>query len=148
MEFFDKLSNTITAASKDGLNKAKEIKDTAKLTLDIKEREGAIQRMYRELGKAYYQNHKEDPTPEYDQIFAIKAAFEEIGELKANIDEIRGIKRCVSCGAVVTQDAKFCASCGAKVEEEIVECEVVDDVADEAEVFEEEEVETEEVTEE
>lgn len=135
MAFFDKLSNTISAAGKDGLNKAKELKDTAKISMDIKEREGAIQRMYRELGKAYYQDHKDDANAEYDQILAIKAAFEEIGELKANKDEIRGIKRCPECGNPVSQEANFCASCGAKceTEPEFVECEVVEEEASAAE---------------
>lgn len=133
MAFFDKLSNTISAAGKDGLNRAKELKDTAKITMDIKEREGAIQKMYRELGKAYFQDHKDDETAEYDQVLAIKAAFEEIGELKASKDEIRGIKRCKECGNPVSQEAKFCANCGAKceAEPEFVECEVVDDVTEE-----------------
>lgn len=142
MALFNKISNTISAAGKDGLNKAKEFKDTAKITVDIKEREGAIQRMYRELGKAYYHDHKDDKAPAYDQVFAIKAAFEEIGELKANKDEIRGIKRCSCCGNIVSQEAKFCANCGAKCEEEVVECEVVDDdveeSAEDVEVVEEE----------
>lgn len=133
MAFFDKLSNTISAAGKDGLNRAKELKDTAKITMDIKEREGAIQKMYRELGKAYFQDHKDDETAEYDQVLAIKAAFEEIGELKASKDEIRGIKRCKECGNPVSQEAKFCANCGAKceTEPEFVECEVVDDASEE-----------------
>lgn len=140
MAFFDKLSNTISAAGKDGLNKAKELKDTAKISMDIKEREGAIQRMYRELGKAYYQDHKDDENAEYDQILAIKAAFEEIGELKANKDEIRGIKRCPECGNPVSQEAKFCASCGAKceTEPEFVECEVVEEEAVQEEAAEDE----------
>ena len=118
MEFFDKLTNTLSAAGKDGLNKAKELKDTAKLTMDIKEREGAIQKYYRELGKAYYQDHRGDLSPEYTQVSEIRAAFEEIGELKAVKDEIRGIKRCKSCGNSVAPDAKYCSNCGEKCETE------------------------------
>ncbi len=128
MDFFSKLGNTISAAGKDGLGKAKELKDTAKISVDIKEREGAIQKMYRELGKAYYHEHKNDTECEYaDRLEAIKATFEEIGELKAMKDEIRGIKRCPSCGQPVAAKAKFCENCGAKCEEEAVECEVVED---------------------
>ena len=129
MEFFEKLSNTISAAGKDGLNKAKELKDTAKLTMDIKEREGAIQKYYRELGKAYYQDHKMDVAPEYEQMAAIKAAFEEIGELKAAKDEIRGIKRCPSCGSTISPVAKYCANCGEKceTEPEYYDCEVLEE---------------------
>lgn len=118
MAFLDKLTNTLSAAGKDGLNKAKELKDTAKLSMDIKEREGAIQKYYRELGKAYYQDHKGDLSPEYEQVSEIRAAFEEIGELKATKDDVRGIKRCSSCGSVVTPGAKFCPNCGEKCETE------------------------------
>ena len=94
MAFFDKLGNTISAAGKTGLSKAKEIKDTAKITLDIQEREGAIRKLYQDLGQAYYHAHKDDENPEYEQVEEIKAAFEEIGELKAAKDGIRGIRRC------------------------------------------------------
>ena len=127
MAFFDKLGNTISAAGKDGINKAREWKDTAKISVDIKEREGAIQKMYRELGKAYYRDHKDDVAPDYEQIAAIKAAFEEIGELKANKDEIRGIRRCPECGQIMSREANFCSNCGAKCEAaETVDGEVVD----------------------
>ena len=143
MAFFDKLGNTISAAGKDGISKAREWADTAKISVDIKEREGAIQKMYRELGKAYYHDHKEDEAPAYDQIAAIRAAFEEIGELKANKDEIRGIRRCPECGQMIARDANFCSNCGAKCEKtEKVEGEVVDSSeADGAEEVESEVVE-------
>ena len=52
MAFFDKLGNTISAAGKTGLSKAKEIKDTARIALDIQEREGAIRKLYQDLGQA------------------------------------------------------------------------------------------------
>ncbi|MCD8230484.1 MAG: zinc ribbon domain-containing protein [Clostridiales bacterium] len=128
MDFFNRIGNTISAAGKDGIGKAKEWRDTAKITVDIKEREGAIQKMYRELGKAYYHDHKNDSDSEYsDRLVAIKAAFEEIGELKASKDDIRGIKRCPNCGQPVDPNAKFCGNCGTNCEEETVDCDVVED---------------------
>ena len=129
MAFFDKLGNTISAAGKTGLNKAKEIKDAAKIALDIQEREGAIRKLYQELGQAYYHDHRDDENQEYPQLEEIKAAFEEIGELKAAKDGIRGIRRCPECGSAIADDANFCSSCGAKcekTEEEVYEGEVVD----------------------
>lgn len=129
MAFFDKLGNTISAAGKTGLSKAKEIKDTARIALDIQEREGAIRKLYQDLGQAYYHAHKDDEASEYTQIDEIKAAFEEIGELKAAKDGIRGIRRCPECGAAIADDANFCSSCGAKCEKpepEVYEGEVVD----------------------
>ncbi|MCC8030029.1 MAG: zinc ribbon domain-containing protein [Lachnospiraceae bacterium] len=132
MDFFNKLGSSISSAGKDGLNKAKEMKDSAKISLDIKDRENTIQKMYRELGKTYYQDHKDDISPEYgDRIAAIKAAFEEIGELKSNLDDVRGIHRCPHCGKAISPEAKFCPSCGEKCEE-VVECEVVEDETEES----------------
>lgn len=128
MDFIKGLGNTISSASRDGLSKAKEMRDSAKISFDIRERENAIRRMYRDLGKAYYQDHKDDISSEYrDRITAISAAFEEIGELKASLDEVRGIRRCPACGKIISPEAKFCAECGEKCEEEVVECEVVED---------------------
>lgn len=128
MAFFDKLGNTISAAGKTGLSKAKEIKDTARIALDIQERESAIRKLYQDLGQAYYHEHKDDEDSEFAQIDEIKAAFEEIGELKAAKDGIRGIRRCPECGAAIADDANFCSSCGAKCEkpEPEYEGEVVD----------------------
>ena len=117
-ETFEYLGSTISAAGKDGVSKAKEIRDAAKLSMDIKERENSIRKMFIELGKAYYHDHKNDEDPEFDLVLAIRAAYEEIGELKASKDEIRGVRRCVCCGSIVAKDAKFCANCGAKCEEE------------------------------
>ena len=65
---------------------------------------------------AYYHAHKDDENSEYTQIDEIKAAFEEIGELKATKDGIRGIRRCPECGAAIADDANFCSSCGTKCE--------------------------------
>ena len=139
MAFFDKLGNTISAAGKTGLSKAKEIKDTAKITLDIQEREGAIRKLYQDLGQAYYHAHKDDENPEYEQVEEIKAAFEEIGELKAAKDGIRGIRRCPECGSG--------AKCE-KPEPEVYEGEVVDAEEEAAEESTETETEDEPVAEE
>ncbi len=133
-DFFNKISNTLQSAGKDGLVKAKELKDAAKITVEIKEREASIHKMYRELGKAYYTDHKNDLEPEYeDRLAAIRAAYEEIGELKASKDEIRGIKRCPGCGGAVAPEASFCGTCGEKCEDEVVECEIVPEEDEEAE---------------
>ena len=138
MAFFDKLGNTISAAGKTGLSKAKEIKDTAKITLDIQEREGAIRKLYQDLGQAYYHAHKDDENPEYEQVEEIK-------------DGIRGIRRCPECGSAVADDANFCASCGAKCEKpepEVYEGEVVDSEEEAAEESTETETEDEPVADE
>ncbi len=116
-EILKQISSTISEAGKDGLEKAKELRDSARLTLEIRSRENSIQKAYHELGKAYFQAHRNDDDPEYDQIAFIKAAFEEIGELKVAKDEIRGIKRCANCGNPIADGVNYCPNCGTKYEE-------------------------------
>ncbi|MCC8141197.1 MAG: zinc ribbon domain-containing protein [Lachnospiraceae bacterium] len=128
-EILKQISTSVTEAGKDGLEKAKELRDSARLTLEIRSRENSIQKAYRELGKAYFQAHRNDEDPEYDQIAFIKAAFEEIGELKTAKDEIRGVKRCSNCGNPIADGVNYCPNCGTKYEEPE---EVAEEAAEEA----------------
>ncbi len=131
-DLFKQISSTVSEAGKAGLERTKGLRDNARITLEIRDRENSIQKAYRELGRAYFKDHRFDEDPAYDQIVFIKAAFEEIGELKTNKDEIRGIRRCPACGEVIVNDANFCPNCGTKYEEE----DVMDE--EEAEAFGEE----------
>ena len=76
MEFFDKLSETIVSAGKDVGQKAKDVSEIAKLKMDIRSKEDFVEKQYAELGKAYYEKHKdeesaegEEKTPEQEHFF-------------------------------------------------------------------------------
>ncbi|MCD8300427.1 MAG: zinc-ribbon domain-containing protein [Clostridiales bacterium] len=124
-DFFNKIGSTVTEAGKGGVAKAKELRDTAKITMEIRDRENAIHKAYRELGKAYYKDHKTDAEPAYEQVTAIKALFEELAALKSNKDNVKGVKRCSNCGAEIPEGTRFCAQCGTKYEEPV--CEVTEE---------------------
>ncbi|MDO4284522.1 MAG: zinc ribbon domain-containing protein [Eubacteriales bacterium] len=109
--FFDKLSDALTATGKDVAQKTKDVTETAKLTVEINSRKNLIENKYRELGKAYYEVHSDNP--EFPQVEEIAEAFAQIRALEAQIADIKGETRCASCGAVIGKEAKFCASCGA-----------------------------------
>ncbi len=128
-DLFKQIGSTVSDAGKEGIEKAKEFRDSTRLSLEIRDRENSIQKAYRELGKAYYMDHRNDEEPAYDQIVFIRAAFEEIGELKANKDEVRGIRRCPNCGEPIQSGAKFCPNCGKKYE---TAEETAEEAADEA----------------
>ena len=75
MEFFDKLSETIVSAGKDVGQKAKDVSEIAKLKMDIRSKEDFVEKQYAEIGKAYYEKHKdeenaetEEKTPEHSQV--------------------------------------------------------------------------------
>lgn len=97
MEFFDKLSETIVSAGKDVGQKAKDVSGIAKLKMDIRSKEDFVEKQYAELGKAYYEKHKDEESAE---VFKLQGAVE-----------------CPKCGAKMPQGAAFCSSCGTKMDD-------------------------------
>ena len=105
MEFFDKLSETIVSAGKDVGQKAKDVSEIAKLKMDIRSKEDFVEKQYAELGKAYYEKHKdeenaetEEKTPEQEHFFLITEALGEIERMRAEVrsEERRVGKECRS----------------------------------------------------
>ena len=132
MAFFDKLSETIANASKDVSQKAKDLSGTAKLTMDIHTKEDQVQKMYAQIGKLYFETHKDDEPAEYEQMSQIKEALAVIEDMKKELLELKGAKVCPRCGQEVKADDVYCKSCGVKLEdEEIIVDAVVKDVSDE-----------------
>lgn len=138
MAFWENLGGTITAKSKEVADKAKNFTDIASLKGQIVTQENAIQRYYKEIGRAYYAVHKDDEIVEcQDQFDSIKKAEAIINELQKKIAEISGTKHCASCDCDVPDDSAFCPKCGAKLEddtyfdeedtEEVVVREIVDE---------------------
>lgn len=72
--------------------------------------------LFFELGKIYYEQHKEDHQTEYeDQLSAIRNAHAEIDHYQELADEVSARKRCSACGAELMEGAVFCSICGARV---------------------------------
>lgn len=116
MDFFDKLGEALEAAGKDVSQKAKDVSEIAKLKLDIKSKEDYIEKQFVELGKAYFEKHKdEDGIEEAEQFFLIKEAQEAIESMKAEVLRIQGAEACVKCGSRMPEGATFCSNCGAKL---------------------------------
>ena len=124
MEFFDKLSETIVSAGKDVGQKAKDVSEIAKLKMDIRSKEDFVEKQYAELGKAYYEKHKneesaegEEKTPEQEHFLLITEALGEIERMRAEVFKLQGAVECPKCGAKMPQGAAFCSSCGTRMDD-------------------------------
>lgn len=117
MDFFSKLGDTISATGRDVSKKARDLTGIAKLNMDVRAKEEYILRQYAEIGKQYFEQHKEDAEPDFAEIKLIKEALEEIEGLKSEIADLKGLKKCQSCGAALNVEDAFCKKCGAKYEE-------------------------------
>lgn len=129
MAFFDKLSETLTNASKDVSQKAKDLSGVAKLTMDIHTKEDQVQKMYAQIGKLYFEAHKDDESVAYEQMSQIKETLTVIEDMKKELMELKGAKICPRCGKEIDKEDTYCKSCGAKLEDEEI---IVDAVVKEA----------------
>jgi RNA polymerase subunit RPABC4/transcription elongation factor Spt4 len=144
MAFWEDFSETISTKGKEMADKAKNFTDIASLRGQIVSYENTILRYYREIGRAYYEAHKNDLTKEFpEQMDAIAKSENMIKELEKRISQLRGTQKCAACGNEVPDDSIFCPKCGSKMEDETffdeedsvvtdtVVTEVVDDIIDE-----------------
>ena len=79
MAFFDDLTKKLSTAA----DKAKDLAETGKLKLDIATEEKEVQKLYAQIGKAIYQQEKDNP----DSIFA--AECYNITERLQRIEELK-----------------------------------------------------------
>lgn len=132
MDFFNKIGETVASVGKDVSQKAKDLSGVAKLSIDIKSKEDYVQRMYAEIGRQYYEDHKDEAEGLYEEIALVKEALEAIADMKKDLQNLKGEKTCPRCGEKVGEDDAYCKSCGAKMEDdEIIVDAVTKDVPEE-----------------
>ncbi len=129
MGFLDDVADTLASAAYEVRDWANDVKDSAKLQVEYKEKERLIKENYEELGKKFYEEHKDDADNE--AINAINEALKRMEAIKEEMDEIKGTVDCPSCGAKNANDSVYCCKCGKELapeeKAEKVDAEVVDD---------------------
>ena len=72
-----------------------------------------LEKLYRDLGKEYYEGGFEDPLPQllgyFDKITKLR------NELQTGQDSAAGHVFCTQCGCELEEGAAFCGNCGCKV---------------------------------
>lgn len=106
---FDKIQDTVIMASREVEHTAKELTGKAKLQYEIKTRESYLNDLYKELGKKYYTEHKDDEGESFAEIADL---LDELDALRKELNDRRGAKYCPRCGAQVASDADYCSKCG------------------------------------
>lgn len=119
MSFLDKLSEKISTGTEKVTEKAKEVSGVATLTAGMEKEKVAIEKLYKEIGKKMYEEHKDvlaSALPEETQ--AIDDSFKKIEDAKVAIRIKKGIKICPNCGKELDKATVFCSACGTKLPEE------------------------------
>lgn len=88
--FFDKVSDVINNTANEISDKAKEISEVSSLNGQIRSQEKVIEATYLEIGKNYYEAHKEAAEDTYsEQIKKITDAKEVVERLKQDVANIK-----------------------------------------------------------
>lgn len=113
MAFFNEIGKKISQTGQSAVQKTKEMADVAKLNSMISDEEKLLENNYIQIGKQYVSLH----TTDYEDAFAnsIRAVIEseeKINKYRQQINDIKGVRKCESCGAEVSSNADFCSTCG------------------------------------
>ena len=112
---FGKLKTDLVSAGKEVGGKVSEASNAAKLKLDIHSKEDFVEKQFAELGRAYFEAHKDEDVPEKDYFASIVEAQTEIAALKDELMDIQGAVTCPQCGVKQATDNSFCTNCGASL---------------------------------
>ncbi|MCM1105133.1 MAG: zinc-ribbon domain-containing protein [Clostridium sp.] len=116
MAFFEQLGKTLNEASDNLKRKTQNFSEVNSLEKQVNANQSAVQNLYVEIGRAYYEAHKGDMQGDYaEQCRMITDALNQIAQLQNQIRVKKGIQLCPNCGAQLTPGSMFCAGCGAQV---------------------------------
>ena len=119
MAFLNDVTEKISKAGQGVAQSTKNLAATARLNAAIAEEEKTIKGCYTKIGEAYYLANNENPDDNLREwVVAISESLEKISDFKEQLQKIKGIGVCPSCGEEVPADSAFCAHCGAKIEQE------------------------------
>lgn len=120
MSFVDNVINTTKNVAATAGKKTDEAIRVSKLKMKVVQLNSDIKNKHEKLGALVYEMAKsgEKDTEAFDALIAeIDAANAEISEIEKQLDELKGVVSCSSCGAKTDNDNMFCPKCGKKLPE-------------------------------
>ena len=85
--------------------------------MEIRSKQDYLNKLFLEIGKIYYDAHKDDEEKEFkEQMLLVKDAQEVLEELNQQLGQIKGMVKCNACGQDMPMEAEYCSKCGTKLE--------------------------------
>lgn len=127
-EFFSNFGKKISNVGQETVKKTKEIAEIGKISSKIKDEEKKLDGLYTELGKKYFSLYSRNQVAEIQDICSsITESIQKVDAMKKELQLLKGVRICSSCGAEQDNSVAYCSKCGAKLVEE-VKAEVVEEV--------------------
>ncbi len=136
MAFWDQVKDTVSKSSKTVSEKTKQFTTIAKLNVSISNEESSLKEAYMNIGRKYYELHKEDlNSPYYEELQAIRQGLDRIHNYKEQIKELKGMSFCSNCGENIPKDSRFCNHCGFQNKQQETACDVENNTQVQGEVI-------------
>ena len=117
MEKISKVGKWLGKIADNASKKSSDLVETARLNSEISRMEADIEDIQFELGKLYYEDHKdEENVPYADLIEQIKTYEADIHARNEKLLAQKGLQYCEKCDAIVDQSDEFCSKCGTRVQ--------------------------------
>lgn len=120
MSFVDNVINTTKNVAATAGKKTDEAIRTSKLKFRSSQLNSDINNKYEKLGALVYEMAKsgDKDTEAFDALIAeIDTAKTELDDIDKQLDELKGMVACPSCGVKTENDNTYCPKCGAKLPE-------------------------------
>lgn len=116
MALWDNLGKKASETTAKAIQQAKILSETSRLNGLISDEEKKINNNYFQIGKLYTAIHRNDCEEDFaGMIAAIAESEQKIGDLRMQIQNLKGVIRCEKCGAELAKGVAFCSSCGAPI---------------------------------
>lgn len=113
MSFFDSLGSKITNMSQNVAQTTKNLTSVVTLNSQVSEGEKKLKEVYCEIGKLYCEQNPISSDPQFSELVRqANALLANITGCREQIKELKGVIKCPSCGAEVSNNSAFCNSCG------------------------------------
>lgn len=114
MEFFDRFTASVSKTVKQASDSAKVLADKNRIRRDLAAMENELRNRYRDIGEKFFNEHKDNPDPEYQDLFAALTELQvQLAAKQRELESLDGLITCPECGRGIPKDAKFCSFCGA-----------------------------------
>ncbi len=136
MGFIDDISEAIVDASNDVKERARDLKEIARLKREYRDAEKFVKSRYEGIGRDFYEKNKDKKKKDLSDI---TDALDRMDALQVEIDKLKGGVDCPACGTLNNAEAVYCNKCGERLDGTKEEAETEEDTAEkvDAEVVEE-----------
>ena len=114
MAIFGELGKKISQTTQSAVKGTKDFADITRLSSQISDEQKQMNNFYVQIGMKYYELYSNSVEDENFSEFctSITSCMEKIAGLQAEIQKIKGMKKCSGCGAEVPVSSVFCGICG------------------------------------